>query len=111
MSVCLFFSTHVYTHTHTYIHSHTHRGVWNAPFITSAFLMSGQWLAELKNDLPSFSSKTLDPDMAFCGWMREHVKIVQFFFILTYNVEKNTLLMVCVFCDRVCVCLYTFFVV
>lgn len=46
------------------------RGVWNVPYISSAILMSGQWLQELGNGLPSYASVDLDPDMAFALWMR-----------------------------------------
>ena len=51
-------------------------GVWNVPFISAAVLMSGRWLAGLKEkgDLPSWWSDELDADMAFCEWMREKVR-------------------------------------
>ncbi len=48
-------------------------GVWNVAFISVAVLMSGQWLAGLQRDSPSWWSKELDADMAFCEWMRERV--------------------------------------
>ena len=35
--------------------------------------MSGKWLQELGDDLPSYASVDLDPDMAFALWMRVNV--------------------------------------
>lgn len=49
------------------------RGVWNVPYVTSAVLMLGVWLKGLGNDLPSYHSEDLDPDMAFPQWMRNNV--------------------------------------
>ena len=49
------------------------RGVWNIPFVTAAMLISGKLLTQLKDDLPSYESDELDPDMAFAEWMRERV--------------------------------------
>ena len=56
------------------------RGVWNIPFVTGAMLISGKLLTQLKDDLPSYESDELDPDMAFAEWMRERVS--HFFFPL-----------------------------
>ena len=50
-----------------------YRGVWNVPFITAAMLISGKLLTQLKDDLPSYASDELEPDMAFAAWMRERV--------------------------------------
>ena len=49
------------------------RGVWNVPYIASAVLMSGDWLRGLGDNLPSYSSLDIDPDMAFPQWMRTNV--------------------------------------
>ena len=56
------------------------RGVWNIPFVTAAMLISGKLLTQLRDDLPSYESDELDPDMAFAEWMRERVS--RFFFPL-----------------------------
>uniref|UniRef100_A0A2P2I196 procollagen-lysine 5-dioxygenase n=3 Tax=Hirondellea gigas TaxID=1518452 RepID=A0A2P2I196_9CRUS len=47
------------------------RGLWNVPYIGNAYLISRKLLSDpvLK---PSFISKLLDPDMAFCANMRQN---------------------------------------
>ncbi len=61
-------------------------GVWNVAFISVAVLMSGQWLAGLQQDPPSWRSKELDADMALCEWMRERVSTVCVCFGRGYNI-------------------------
>lgn len=60
-------------HMECIIYVFTCRSVWNVPYITSAVLMSGDWLRGLEGDLPSYSSLDIDPDMAFPQWMRTNV--------------------------------------
>ncbi len=48
------------------------RGVWNVPFVTSAILMSGEWIRGL-SELPKYGHVEIDSDMAFSLWMRQNV--------------------------------------
>ncbi|KHJ92978.1 hypothetical protein OESDEN_07118 [Oesophagostomum dentatum] len=46
------------------------KGIWNVPFITTAMLINKEKMKEMKT--PYFYDKTLDPDMSFCKWARDH---------------------------------------
>ncbi len=48
----------------------TRRGLWNVPYISSCYLISGTLIQEEKTR-PSYSSSTLDPDMAFSKSLRD----------------------------------------
>jgi lysyl hydroxylase/galactosyltransferase/glucosyltransferase len=50
-----------------------HRGVWNVPYISQAYVIRG---ATLRTELPQkevFSGSDTDPDMAFCRSLRDRV--------------------------------------
>ncbi len=46
------------------------RGLWNVPFITSSYLIKGDFILDEKTR-PSYIHKLLDADMAFCSNLRE----------------------------------------
>ena len=46
------------------------RGLWNVPYISTAYLIKGS-LIRNKDTRPSFVSRMLDPDMAFCKNLRD----------------------------------------
>lgn len=59
-----------YARSHDYIQlvKGERKGLWNVPFISAVYLVSGTLL---HSTFPSFISGLLDPDMAFCKDLRE----------------------------------------
>ncbi|UYV68696.1 PLOD1 [Cordylochernes scorpioides] len=48
------------------------RGVWNVPYISMVYLINGTLLRDMDSEnLPSFISGMMDPDMAFCKNLRD----------------------------------------
>ncbi|KRT80915.1 hypothetical protein AMK59_4922 [Oryctes borbonicus] len=47
------------------------RGLWNVPFINSAYLVNGTLLKKTDRSKLSFVRGDLDADMAFCGYLRD----------------------------------------
>jgi hypothetical protein len=47
----------------------TRKGLWNVPYVSSAYLIQGK-LIHNKETRPTFESRDLDPDMTFCHDLR-----------------------------------------
>jgi hypothetical protein len=68
------------------------RGLWNVPYVSSCYLVSGPFLRGLDSDL--YTRNDLDPDMAFAANLRDsgaflyvsnRRDICRFFFSLNQN--------------------------
>lgn len=52
--------------------SYCFRGLWNVPYISSCYLINGT-LIQNSEFKPNYIRENLDPDMAFCSYMRDKV--------------------------------------
>lgn len=58
------------------------RGVWNVPYISTAYLINATLL---QTDKPNYDAHELDPDMSFSRHYRDKVTNLTFLYLYMFN--------------------------